>query len=377
MSTCSNCYNGCTEIVSDRCVKYTGPNITALGITNGDTLAAVEKAITDYLVPVLSGVGVIPIISNSIICETVSKYLPDCSVCTGFTLNQILTATIRAICDLQEQIELIETELVEINDRIDEIESPYTTECLTGVNSSSNTHDVLQAVISKLCDVALDLSTYYVRTDEIDGYIEAYIEQNNNFSLYKNRMVPYTAVPYYGTLSNFDGTGAGSGVWVDVYLCNGQNFTPDLRGRTLVGSTSMLGNAITDPAVQPGINGNPAYTFTGTIPPLVPSETGVNEITLGLTQMPNHTHAIINEVTINDPGHFHGIPGAGSGQGGLNEYNNFTLPNLSTTTNLTGLKGTGAGQNVFVSSTAAPMGQGLPHSNIQPSATCYYIMYIP
>jgi microcystin-dependent protein len=370
MSTCSNCFNGCTEIISDKCVKYTGPNITALGITKGDTLASVEKAITDYLVPVLTGVGVIPIISNSIICETVSKYLPDCSVCTGFTLNQILTAIISAICDLQEQIEVINTELTEINDRIDEIESPYTTECLTGVNSSSNTHDVLQAVISKLCSLALDLTTNYVTVDEIDGYIEDYIQENNNFSLYKNRMVPYTAVPYYGTLSNFDGTGAGSGVWVDVYLCNGQNFTPDLRGRTLVGSTSMLGNAITDPTINPALSGNPAYTFTGTLPPLVPSVTGANEITLGITQIPSHTHAITNVVTVNEEPHSHTVPGAGTGQGGLNAYNNGLLPNLSTSavkTNLT----------VSVASTAAPMGQGLPHANIQPSATCYYIMYIP
>ena len=49
MSNCSNCYNGCTEIVSDRCVKYTGINIPALGIQNGDTLSAVEESITTYI----------------------------------------------------------------------------------------------------------------------------------------------------------------------------------------------------------------------------------------------------------------------------------------------------------------------------------------
>ena len=376
MSTCSNCFNGCTEIVSDKCVKYTGPNITALGITNGDTLSAVEKAITDYLVPVLSGVGVIPIISNSIICETVSKYLPDCSVCTGFTLNQILTATISAICDLQEQVTAIDATL-------DILNADYDISCLAGVTSSSDTHAVVQAIIKTLCTLNTDfnlllvnLPNTYVSINDIDGYIEAYIEENNNFSLYKNRMVPYTAVPYYGTLSNFDGTGAGSGVWIDVYLCNGQNFTPDLRGRTLVGSTSMLGNAITDPTINPALSGNPAYTFTGTIPPLVPSVTGANEITLGITQIPSHTHVITNEVTINDPGHFHNIQGGASGEL-FPKVDNGQGVTGNTTTNPTGLKGTGPGQNVFVSSTAAPMGQGLPHANIQPSTTCYYIMYIP
>ena len=36
--SCSNCFNGCTEIISDQCVRYTGFNIPALGISNGDTL---------------------------------------------------------------------------------------------------------------------------------------------------------------------------------------------------------------------------------------------------------------------------------------------------------------------------------------------------
>lgn len=194
-------------------------------------------------------------------------------------------------------------------------------------------------------------------------------------------MVPYTAVPYYGTLSNFDGTGAGSGVWVDVYLCNGQNFTPDLRGRTLVGSTSMLGNAITDPAVQPGINGNPAYTFTGTIPPLVPSVTGANEITLGLTQIPSHTHA----ATVNDPEHSHGF-NLDSDYSTVNDPDNININYLMGDPNNASLQNANSNinnQNYIENSptgitvTNAATGGGLPHSNIQPSATCYYIMYIP
>ena len=45
MSNCTDCYNGCTEIVSDRCVKYTGIDVPVLGIQTGDTLSHVEESI--------------------------------------------------------------------------------------------------------------------------------------------------------------------------------------------------------------------------------------------------------------------------------------------------------------------------------------------
>ena len=47
MSDCQNCYNGCTEIVSDKCVKYTGPNLPCTGINKNDTLSlALQKVNT-------------------------------------------------------------------------------------------------------------------------------------------------------------------------------------------------------------------------------------------------------------------------------------------------------------------------------------------
>jgi microcystin-dependent protein len=42
----------------------------------------------------------------------------------------------------------------------------------------------------------------------------------------------------------------------------------------------------------------------------------------------------------------------------------------NTTVNTTGI-------SVNVSSSASYTGGSLPHANVQPSATCYYIMYIP
>jgi microcystin-dependent protein len=366
MSTCSNCYNGCTEIISDKCVKYTGPNITALGITNGDTLSAVEKAITDYLVPVLSGVGVIPIISNSIICETVSKYLPDCSVCTGFTLNQILTATISAICDLQEQVTAIDATL-------DVLNADYDISCLTGVTSSSDTHAVVQAIIKTLCTLNTDfnlllaaLPNTYVSINDIDTYIQTYLNNVSGGALYSSRMVPYGVVSYYGPLTNFDSTGAGIGNWDRIFLCNGNNGTPDLRGRVIVGAINGVPGPTMNPAVDPTVSGNPNYSLG--------SVAGVNQVTLSLPEMPNHNHNLISNVTtdVDDPGHSHTIPGAGSGQGGIDSYNNGLLPNLSTSSSKTLIT-----VDVTVDVTCQNNGGGLPHTNIQPVNAAYYIIYLP
>lgn len=367
--SCTNCFNGCTEIVSDKCVKYTGVDVPALGITNGDTLLAVENAIVEFLVPMLNGEGIKPAISQSVICDTVKQYLPSCTVCTGFTLNEILVAVIRAVCDLQEQIN-------DVVASVEAIEAPYTTDCLSGVTSSSNTHTVLQAVIDKLCDLdadlvalALDLSTNYVQITELDALIQDYLDNTGFNSLIKNRMVPYAVQPYYGPLSYFDGTGAGTGNWIDVYLCNGSNGTPDLRGRTLVGVTSgMFGGALSA-AVDPAIPGNPSYTLSGSIPPFSGSTTGANQITLTPNQMPSHTHVPTVTSTITPNPHKHTIVRASSDVDGT-----AFSPG-------TGTLGTGdtseVSLSVNVNVSNAMTGGGESHSNTQPSIACYYIMYIP
>jgi len=52
---------------------------------------------------------------------------------------------------------------------------------------------------------------------------------DGEYAKYCNRMVPYEVVRYYTTdLSNFSMSGAGIGKWENIYLCNGENGTPDL-----------------------------------------------------------------------------------------------------------------------------------------------------
>jgi microcystin-dependent protein len=380
MSTCSNCYNGCAETISDQCVKYTGIDVPALGISTGDSLLSVENAITNFLVPAINGTGIKPIIDANIICDIVKLYLPPCTTCVGFTLNEVLTAIIKTVCDLQEQIDDIDGTLATLND-------DYTIGCLTGVTSSSGTHDVVQATINNLCSLntafsilVSQLNLINVTSLNVDDYIANYLDSQPSTNSASARMVPYAPIPYFGPLSNypasgdsFDVSGAGQNYWAKVYLCNGANpGVPDLRGWTLVGvTTGMFGgalNPIVDPAASPN---NPNYTITGP-----GSLQGATAVTLGVGEIPNHTH--IATVTINDPKHKHSITNYNVTNGSTTSPligNSNTTASFDTTESLTGLKGTGPGQNVFVTNSA--IGSGDAHSNIQPSKGCYYIIYIP
>jgi len=372
MSTCSNCYNGCTEIVSDRCVKYTGIDVPVLGIQTGDSLSFVEQALITFLVSTLDGTGIKIDLAPTVVCNLVQQYLPTCG---DLTIVDISKALIQAACDLQEQVDDIVAELAILN-------ANYTIGCLTGVTASSDTHAIVQAVINKVCQLgvdlqalALDLETNYVPIVSTPGqpginyYIQAYLNGIPGTTLINTKMVPYTPIPFYPTTAfltgKFDSTGAGIGDWAKIYLCNGQNFTPDLRGRVLVGSNAMGANSYVTPQTDPSLPGNPNYAIGTT--------TGTNQVQLTANQLASHTHT--TTVIINDPGHDHTFEGVTNSSGDGNGGRKSVPFTRTTSTNPTGLKGTGAGQNVFV--TNADAGGNQPHSNIQPSIGCYFIMYIP
>lgn len=386
MSNCSNCYNGCTEIVSDRCVKYTGIDVPVLGIKTDDSLSYVEQALITFLTSTLDGTGVKIDLGDTVICNLVKQYLPTCK---DLSIVDISKALIEAACDLQEQVDAVVADVAILN-------ADYTIGCLTGVTASSDTHAIVQAVINKLCQVQVDLtalalnvSTNYVSVTDIDSYIEAYLNGTGSSTLVSNKMVPYTVLPYFGTLANFNGTGAGTGDWLKIYLCNGQNGTPDLRGRVLVGATSGMFGSGLDPAVDPAISGNPSYVLSGSLPPLNSSFTGVNQVTLNATQIPSHTHVISTTVNVTEEPHRHKFSDDTNGPTNALRANNDILPVNTTPANasISG-NGTGAGRiyetsaqlagvAVEVEASAAVTGGGLSHLNYQPGAACYYIIYIP
>jgi microcystin-dependent protein len=374
---CSNCYNGCTEIISDQCVKYTGVDVPVLGIQTGDSLSYVEQALIGFLTSTLDGTGIKLVIDPDIICEIINKNLVECE---DLTLVNVINALIKAVCELDTRVTALEDDFAAL-------EGPYTIGCLTGVTSTSGTHAILQATITKLCSVevalnalALNVSTNYVKLADLNSLIAAYLASVGTTTKFYNRMVPYAVVEYYGPLvGNFDVSGAGLGDWEKIYLCNGNNGTPDKRGRVPVGATTGMGGGALNPAVDPAVAGNPAYALLGTA--------GSNTVTLSPTQIPAHSHSATATVVDN---HYHFVaasdstgscdiitstdPVARAGSCGTNPA--YELRKSGETTATLG-KSSGAQGTIDVSVAIGSTGGGLAHSNYQPGLGCYYIMYIP
>lgn len=375
--SCNNCYNGCVETTSDKCVRYTGSAVEELSIETGDSLFVVEQALIDAVVSFLDGTGIDITIDPTAYCALVVDYLPTCKpICSPPTAVELFEALVKAACDLQTQVDAIDATLATLN-------ADYTIDCLTGVTASSDTHAIVQAIINKLCDLgvdlaalALDVDTNYVKLSDLDALIQAYLDSSGSSSEYYNKMVPYTAVEYYGTLANFDATGAGLGDWVNIYLCNGQNGTPDKRGRVPVGAIQLVPGGALNAAVNPATPGNPNYAL-GDVG-------GANTITLDATQIPSHTHIptvtdthyhfgysnVVNtvDVTVNATSY---VPRALNLSPSSNlEYTMNSTPTLPTLGRSSGTQGA-------LSVSNGDTGGGLAHANIQPVLACYYIMYIP
>lgn len=377
---CSNCFNGCTEIISDQCVKYTGNNIPALEIETGDTLAEVELKITNFIISMSTGEGIIPEIVPGDLCALVSGFLPGSG---DITLNDVISALIKSVCSLKTSVTNIESTLTTLN-------ADYTIGCLTGVTASSDTHDVLQAAINKLCatDSALtafivNVTTNYVQLANLNTLIQQYIDSPSYTppvtTLQNTKMVPYVVYEYYGPITDFDITGAGTGQWDKVYLCNGNNGTPDKRGRVAVGVTDgTMGGGVMNTTVNPSTPGNPNYTLGGT--------NGANTVTLTVGQIPSHTHTATAVSTANP--HAHLIATNGNQDGNLTATgtldtewdagDNFGYRLKKTAGDPTVGLTSSTTVTVNTSVTVNPVGGSSPaHANVQPGIGAYFIQYRP
>lgn len=383
--SCNNCYNGCVETTSDRCVRYTGNNVEALSIETNDSLYVVEQALIDAVVSFLDGTGILITIDPVAYCDLVIDNLPVSPFFSTPTAVTLFEALVKASCSLQTQVTAIDATLNTLN-------ADYTIDCLTGVTASSDTHAIVQAIIDKLCDLgvdlaalALDVDTNYVKISDINSYIAAYITANppvlnpsaNNYE----RMVPYVAYEYYGSVAGFNTTtGVGSGVWQKVYLCNGYNgLTPDKRGRVAVGVINGMAGGTLNAAVDPVVN--PAYNPNYAVNQIA----GANSVTLLSTQIPAHTH----NNAINNPTHTHftaadvtdvsgTLPTATSAMAKASTFSGdeeYALRSSATPNATLGL--TSASTLGLVLTNVDNVGGGSPHDNKQPVIAAYYIMYIP
>ena len=387
---CSDCFNGCPEITSDKCVKYTGIPIPLLGIQTGDSLSYVEQAILGFLTSALDGSGIIPNIntgsSSGISCQLFSSFLPDCK---DFSLNDFLIALIKTACNIDYRL------TYNVENVLDILQAPYTPGCLS-ITGTEGTHAVLQAVINLACTIktdlnalALNLSTNYASTgtqlnQQIQNYLTNIAPTTNKMYL---KMVPYVAVPYFGVISGyptpsngFDLSGAGQGVWEQVYLCNGDNNTPDLRGRVPVGVTYMGGVKPLDIEVNPANPGTPNYVKN--------YRTGVNTVTLASSQMPIHSHTAASIPTISPHSHFTvgstigtdstltTINTVRSATQQYHDTEDYILSGVALPATLGLTNAVTVGMTVATTVDPSTPG-GSSHNNIQPGIGCYYIIFIP
>jgi len=378
--SCSNCFNGCPEITSDKCVKYTGVDVPLLGIKNGDSLSYIEQTLIGYLTTTLDGTGIIPYINPTIICDLVQANLP---ICNPITIVDLVETLIKCVCDLQEQITTIYTALNTLN-------APYTIPSCLSVSPTAGTHAILQAVITEVCtlDTSLTavindiLTNYSSNGAELNAQIQAYLNSIAVTTLMCNKMVPFTVVEYYGPLNVFASDGTGLGIWANIYLCNGANGTPDKRGRVGVGCTTTPGLIPMDAAVLPG-GDNPTYALWTSI--------GVNSIILSTPQMPKHTHTA-SAPAVTNPTHYHFIANINKDTGSdltsttfivqsqllYSAWNSwsYTLKGDATAPTLGRTSSESANVSVGAPSIADAGSDG-SHLNYQPGIACYYIMYIP
>lgn len=347
---CQDCLKNCEIIVPDKCIVYTGPEIPLLGVCPGDTLYEFEAAIVEAVVGILDGTGIEPADVSLETCEFIKSQLGVLDP----TLSNILQILINSSCTLKALIDEIDTQIAN--------NPAFNTACLTGLPANPTRDQILQAAVTLLCSIKTTVDAFpstYVQLSDLTSLVTNIVTNIINGGgtvQYSSRMVPYVAVPYFGSLSNFDSGGIGvpSLGFEKIYICNGSNGTPDIRGRVVVGAVRNIPGGALDSAVDPSDPNNPNWG--------VGDKVGTNTVTLIVPELPSHVH------TITDPGHVH-LFSYGKDTGGNRFSANWMKDDSSGASKATQSATTG----ITVNST----GGNQPHTNIQPSIASVYIMYIP
>ena len=333
---CLDCLSNCDPLISDKCVKYTGADVPSLGIIKGMSLFEIEKIILDKL-NTLTGPN-IKLDTINTTCTFITDLLFGKSS-QPFTIQQFAEIVFEGFCKLDSKIESSPT-------------FNFNTACLTGDLETKD--KIIQAIINKVCNIdtrLVTVETSYIKQSDLCAQVKACI--STTVPTYKDRMVPYTYIPYAGPLSNFDNTGKGliATGFDRIFLANGLNLTQDWRGRSPIGAILNVPGTTLDSVVS-----NPFNNYSSGV------KYGTTEESLTVLQMPQHTHTVI------DPGHSHNIPHRvdGDSNNGYTVATNGSVDSSIWSTNL-------SQSNVTIGNS----GKGTAHNNIQPSIACLYIVFIP
>lgn len=334
---CTDCLSNCDPAITDKCVKNTVTNDT-YGVEKGISLYELTNIILDSLLTYANGTGV----------------MPDVTLCSFLNysgsgdLSSILQSLSDGECSLNTRLTALAAQ----------VNAPFSfnTACLTGDLSSRD--KILQAVILQSCTTATQVATIdssYVKQSDLCTQVAACLA--GTATQYKDRMVPYTVIPYEGPLSNFDNTGKGLAAngYDKIYLCNGLNGTKDWRGRSPIGAIQNVPGATLDSTVDPSLPANVNYNYS------IGDKKGKSSDTLTVNQIAAHTH------TVTDPGHTHayvtGTRNADgwSGDSAVDDLGPVAAITLPAVTGIT-INSAGGGQS---------------HNTTHPVIAAAYITYIP
>lgn len=352
--SCRNCFDNCDKPTSDKCVKYTGPEIEWLGICTGDQLSVVEAALIEKLSSALDGSGIT--FEDLTTCDAIDDALGD----EDPTLANLVQALLTVVCAIKEEVDDIQDD--------SNPPSSFVTDCLT-LPSNPTKDNILQAVTIKLCsvsDVVDTISEDYVKASELCTLVAECLADTSEVIVQEySKMPKYVALPYHGSLSVFDANGKGllAAGYDKIYMCVGQTVNgfnlPDYRGRTPIGANIGMPGAAMDANVDPSVLANAGYNISQNV------KRGNFTHTLTISQLPSHSHPVT------DPGHDHDLEDyVTDASGGLSYVSlkgdvSDNGPNpISTTTEVTGI-------------TIGNAGSSQPHNNTQPSMGTVFIMYVP
>jgi microcystin-dependent protein len=339
---CKDCTNNCPQVLPDCCIVYTGDDIPALGICNGDLVCEVEKVIIDKIVAMSDGTG----ISLSEVTLENCIWLKDEFGTQDKNLANLLQLLIDTQCTLKQ---LIDDAAVD--------PASFDILCLENLSATPNSDEILQEVVRVLCSIKTTVDAIpstYVKISDINTYISNYLS-NSVVNQYYQNLPAKVALPYFGDLGKFDNAGKGieSQGFKNIYICNGQNGTPDLRGRAVVGAVKNIPGGSLDSSVDPTLPANAGTNY------VIGDKFGKSFVNLTIPQLPAHTHSVT------DPGHTHGystLAVAGHPSGSANDQPR--IPASGETESAT--------TGISVNST----GGSQSHENRQPSTAAVWIMAI-
>lgn len=302
---CNNCSNtdiNCSDNYSSNCIIWDGTDIECLGISKGDNLTFIENAIAEKVCLILDSIN----LTNVSLCGDILTLIEN----KDKNVANLLQALITESCTLRELIANIENTPAQIGVNVD-------IKCLSinidpcDIDKSLDLNIVLQTIINGYCALKTQVDNIEIQigesvTNVINETIIDGVLSNKLLSCQPNRIVksgaastavlnyrgfvpPFVALPYFGSLSYFDGTGKGiiGTPMCNYNICNGNNGTPDLRGFTIVGAINGAGGGTLSPLVDPTLPQNAGMNYS------IGDSGGENRHKLTISEIPSHGHGFV------------------------------------------------------------------------------------